>query len=65
MALVEQAIDAANQLPGDCVGLIWAKVSGHPFWPSRTCTAQEEASMAGMEHDDGDSCVYFLGANNL
>jgi hypothetical protein len=64
MAMIERVISVANQLPMDA-GLLWAKVAGHPFWPSRACTAQEEATMANLEHEEDDICVYFLGANNL
>jgi hypothetical protein len=44
--------------------VVWAKVSGHPFWPARYCDDDEKAHHARVRQRKNDILVRFFGAGD-
>ena len=44
--------------------VIWAKVTGHPFWPARLCREDEQERHVRFRQRKNDVLVYFFAAGN-
>ena len=44
--------------------VVWAKVTGHPFWPARLCRSEEQERHVRFRQRKNDMLVYFFAAGN-